>query len=37
MLAAALYAAALVTLYPSAAFAQYLLGVGPYNRAEIRS
>jgi hypothetical protein len=28
MLVAALYAAALVTLYPSAALAQYLLGVG---------
>jgi hypothetical protein len=30
MLVAALYAAALVTLYPSAALAQYLLGVGTY-------
>jgi hypothetical protein len=28
MLAAALYAAALVALYPSVALAQYLLGVG---------
>jgi hypothetical protein len=30
MLVAALYAAALVTLFPSAALAQYLLGVGTY-------